>query len=457
MGQKINIKTRLVLISLLITGVLYFAVSLFLHERFLPNTIVNGCNVSFKTKAQAEKIIKEDIISNYSLEIKKNDGNTESIFGSEIKLDLMIDLDEVRNKQISLYWLRNIFLTNSYHVNYSIIYDENLLEKELSNFSFLKEENMIKPMDAHISDYINGKGYIVVEEIEGNYINESVIKEIIKKSIYNLDKELDLSLSNCYVKPDVTKDSVSLKEQLEKMNQAITSIITYDFDTNEIILDADTYHTWLSFDKDRVSINEDAVASYIEELSKNTDTAYTERAFKTTALKEVTINGPYGFRIAKNDERAQLIHNIQNGDIIKRKPVYTREGAIRNENDYGNTYIEVDLNGQKVYLYVDGVLIQSSSCVTGNLSKNYATPSGIYPLTYKQKDAVLRGPGYASPVKFWMPFHGGIGLHDASWRSTFGGNIYQTSGSHGCINLPYEMAKTLYENVYAGIPVICYN
>ena len=56
-----------------------------------------------------------------------------------------------------------------------------------------------------------------------------------------------------------------------------------------------------------------------------------------------------------------------------------------------------------------------------------------------------------------MPFNGGIGFHDASWRNTFGGTIYKKNGSHGCVNMPYAAAKTLFENVYAGMPVICYN
>ena len=83
-------------------------------------------------------------------------------------------------------------------------------------------------------------------------------------------------------------------------------------------------------------------------------------------------------------------------------------------------------------------------------------------LTYKEKDRILRGKKldngkyeYESHVDYWMPFNGGIGLHDASWRSKFGGTIYQTSGSHGCVNLPPASAATLYDLLYKGIPVIC--
>lgn len=97
-----------------------------------------------------------------------------------------------------------------------------------------------------------------------------------------------------------------------------------------------------------------------------------------------------------------------------------------------------------MYFYKDGKKILESDFVSGNVSKGYTTPPGLFSLTYKQRDATLKGQGYASPVKFWMPFNGGIGFHDASWRNTFGGTIYKKNGSHGCVNMPYAAAKTLF-------------
>ena len=67
----------------------------------------------------------------------------------------------------------------------------------------------------------------------------------------------------------------------------------------------------------------------------------------------------------------------------------------------------------------------------------------------------ITGDGYVH--SYWMPFNGGIGMHDASWRGSFGGSIYKTNGSHGCINLPVKAAKTIYENISAGMPVLCYH
>jgi erfK/ybiS/ycfS/ynhG family protein len=57
-------------------------------------------------------------------------------------------------------------------------------------------------------------------------------------------------------------------------------------------------------------------------------------------------------------------------------------------------------------------------------------------------------------VSYWMPFNGNIGLHDATWRSKFGGNIYVKNGSHGCINLPKNKAAELFAKIQKGCPVV---
>lgn len=77
-------------------------------------------------------------------------------------------------------------------------------------------------------------------------------------------------------------------------------------------------------------------------------------------------------------------------------------------------------------------------------------------LNYKQENAILRGENYESKVTFWMPFNGNIGIHDASWRYSFGGEIYKGNGSHGCVNAPKYLAKTIFENIEDGTPIICY-
>ena len=147
---------------------------------------------------------------------------------------------------------------------------------------------------------------------------------------------------------------------------------------------------------------------------------------------------------------------IEQGKSGERTPVYRQTAASYDTPDYGDTYVEINLSAQHLFLYKDGQMILESDFVSGNVSRGYTTPGGIFGLTYKQRDATLTGETYRTPVSYWMPFNNNIGMHDATWRRDFGKDIYLTNGSHGCINLPYSAAKEIYGHIEKGTPVICY-
>jgi lipoprotein-anchoring transpeptidase ErfK/SrfK len=94
--------------------------------------------------------------------------------------------------------------------------------------------------------------------------------------------------------------------------------------------------------------------------------------------------------------------------------------------------------------------------VTGNTSLGRGTPQKVCYVYYKQRNRVLRGEDYETPVSYWMAVYGNIGIHDASWRSKFGGSIYKSSGSHGCINTPTNIVSQMYDMVEVGTPVIIF-
>lgn len=141
---------------------------------------------------------------------------------------------------------------------------------------------------------------------------------------------------------------------------------------------------------------------------------------------------------------------------MKRDFVYSVKAHSRGENDYGDSYVEINLTAQHMFLYKNGQKILETDFVSGDLSEGNGTHVGAYKVTYKERNAVLKGRDYRTPVAYWMPFNGGEGMHDANWRRTFGGQIYKTNGSHGCINMPSPMAAKLYENIEAGFPVLVY-
>ena len=172
---------------------------------------------------------------------------------------------------------------------------------------------------------------------------------------------------------------------------------------------------------------------------------------------EVTIgNSHYGWKVDNEAEKAAIIQDIMNGQAITRDLNYSMTANSHEGNDYGNSYVEINLTAQHLYMYVDGELVVESDFVSGNVSKEYNTPTGVFGLTYKEKDATLNGADYSTPVDFWMPFNGNVGMHDATWRGSFGAAIYKRNGSHGCINLPWSKAQIIFDNIEAGFPVFVY-
>lgn len=135
--------------------------------------------------------------------------------------------------------------------------------------------------------------------------------------------------------------------------------------------------------------------------------------------------------------------------------VDNRIGYIKREYTETLTgkFVVVDISSQTLTLYDGNTIILETPVVTGDKDK-YDTPTGKFEIRKKDTDTYLVGPGYRTHVDYWMPFNGGIGLHDADWRSKFGGNIYVNNGSHGCVNIPPKYADDVFENVKKGTKVL---
>lgn len=245
-------------------------------------------------------------------------------------------------------------------------------------------------------------------------------------------------------------------EQAQKDLAGVT--ITYQFGDQSEVLDNDRILSWLKEQEDgSVAIDEQQAKSFVKELAEKYDTAYTHRTFHTTAGRDIQITqGDYGWRIDQEAETKHLLELLAAKQSAVCEPIYAQTAAVHAQNDWGTTYVEVSLTDQYLWLYKDGKCILESYFVSGNPNRGHATPKGIYGLTYKTRDAMLSGQGYDSKVKYWMPFNRNVGLHDAPWRKTFGGQIYKSNGSHGCINLPPANAAKIYENVDKNTPVIVY-
>ena len=168
--------------------------------------------------------------------------------------------------------------------------------------------------------------------------------------------------------------------------------------------------------------------------------------------------GIYGWLTDRPKTREVLVAALEKNEPVTVKAVYRQDAVSRKIDDIGKTYIEVDLARQKLWYYNNGIMELQTNVVTGNPNLGNGTPTGTDRIWSRERDRYLTGETYRSKVSYWAPINwSGIGLHDASWRSSFGGNIYRSGGSHGCINIPPAVMKNLYPKTFTGMPVIVYN
>jgi lipoprotein-anchoring transpeptidase ErfK/SrfK len=153
-------------------------------------------------------------------------------------------------------------------------------------------------------------------------------------------------------------------------------------------------------------------------------------------------------------ESAYLVNALQVGLQETHVPTYTV--------GVGGTYIEIDITNQMLYYYENGVKKFETQVVTGNPSLGHDTPTGIFYVNAKMRNQTLVGlkngsVSYKSFVSYWMPIVGNsVGIHDANWRSKFGGKIYLNNGSHGCINVPPSVMPQLYDMVSTGTTAVVF-
>lgn len=435
---------------------IYLLISIFFINHLFFNTTINGIDVSLKTYEEAQDTLKESI-NEYKLKIVQRDEKIEELLAQDIELKFNENNSVLNIKKIqaSLKWGRSLFKKQDYYINDLVSYDNNKLLKKIQELDCLNK-NIVDSRNVDFK-YSNGS-YYLIEEVYGNKIDNNKLYETIKVSILNGETSVNLNDKSCYENPKYTLKSDKTIETKAILDKYVSTKITYLFENESEVLDGYRINKWLSVDDNlNVKIDENAVKDYVLELSSKYNTVGITRDFKTSTGKVVKVKGGYyGWKINSIGETKMLIENIKLGAVLEKEPVYTQKALYRGSDDIGDTYVEVNITNQHLWFYKNGKLITQGDVVTGDSSKGYSTNLGTYALNYKQKEATLIGPNYEAKVTYWMPFNGNIGIHDASWRYSFGGEIYKGNGTHGCVNSPSYLAKTIFENIEEGTPIICY-
>lgn len=453
---KINTAMKVCIISLSISLVLYLGLSIYFMTHFYFGSVINDINASGKT---VEQLHKEMLLKceTYTLELTERNSVKELIKAADINLkyNAKAKIQVLKDSQNSFGWVGALFNQKNSEIYDIVTFDEKLLKEQFDKLSCFDSKKIIQPKNANFK--YSGTGYVIVDEVMGNKVNREPLYKNVVTAILKGETVINLDALNCYINPKYTSKSKEVLNTKDLLNKYIASKITYTFTGGKEIIDASIINTWIGVSEDLIiSFDEIEMKSYLSNLDNHYDTYGKQRYFATSLGTTVKVSGGnYGWLVDRKGEVADLIETIKKGQTIAKEPRYIQTAISHNVNDIGRTYVEINIAKQHLWFYKNGSLIIEGDVVTGN-AKKHATPKGVYKLQYKEKNATLDGEDYSVPVNVFMPFNGGIGIHDASWRKSFGGSIYLTNGSHGCINAPPALAKTIFNNIQANTPVICY-
>lgn len=453
-------------IVVILAGGYIFAVHYY-NSHFLPGTVVNGIDCQNADLVSVMGRLKQ-YSDDYQLVITGRGSETTerdpllTISGKEIgyvnEVDVagVVDLLDSQNPWL---WLGAALGSgNQYTLPGTVTWSEEKLQQILETAQAFQEKAMIAPKDAYLQGYSEiEKKFVLVSETPGTQLDLKKVFEKIREALSALQNTMDLEEEDCYLSASVTTENAALQRKLEEANKWLGTQIRYDWNGTEILLNSEQLKDWIYLEDGAAKLDKEKVAAFVAENAKAYDTYRKTRTFHTTRGYDLELpGGAFGWLTDRDAETEELLLLIQEGSVCDREPIYQSKAPAKGMNDIGSSYVEADMTFQHLYLYQKGEIVLETDFVSGNMSNGNKTPQGVFGLTYKTRNATLRGANYASFVHYWMPFNGNVGMHDATWRSVFGGDIYKTSGSHGCINLPLSKAAEIYPYMSQGFPIICY-
>ena len=435
------------------------------NNTFLPESTLNGVDVSGMTRQQAEKALIKEWNENKVLSITEQGTPTGKIthFDLDYKLGDQVELSLHPGliPSILRIWDKEI---RSADIVMTPKGSSESFDKQFAALDIVKEgKGTVETKDAYVD--LSNRDFDIVPEVQGDNLDQDALKDAMLESIANNEMTFHYVASNFYAKPKVTSDSEEIRRQKSYADTYLSTEITYNTPTGEYTIDPETLNKMIAVDDTgTITPKKKAVKKFVEEeLYYQCNTIGITRDLKLAGGHVTVTGGDYGFSLDTEGETKQLQKDLATGENITRDPVYGRKGwGDPQGDDVGDTYVEVDISRQHVWCVQKGKTVLSSDVVTGNVNDNAGTPTGTFAIMYKESPSVLKGENsdgstYETPVTWWMPFFAGCGFHDASWRSAFGGTIYQGGGSHGCVNMPPANAKKLYGYVEAGMPVIVHD
>lgn len=457
-------KTRVVIIAVLAVLVVlvggYTVKSTYYSDRFLPKTQVNGIDVGGLTVAEANQKMKTDL-SNAPFVIKDKGKAWKEIQRKDLgwTANYQKQLKAIKSDQNPFSWGMSFASAADKDIeDGSTINAEKLAAVKTAVKAEIEQLNTTRTPTKNATVKQTATGFEVVPEKQGDTIDVEKATDAFQKAAESGKQSVDIE--KYLAQPVTKKDDPKLQKEIERMNKIAKIKANYSINGETFQIPLEQINSWLIDDNGELSLDQVQVQNYVESLAQQYDTSKVATKFNSTKRGTVEVNpGTYSWTIQTVSEAKALTDEILKGKDFTRSPI-TKGSTGADHKLVDKTYIEVDLENQHMWYYKDGHVVLDTDIVSG--APKSPTPTGVDYVWSKETNKTLRGKNddgtdYASPVKYWMPVDWtGVGIHDSDWQPAYGGSLWQTRGSHGCVNTPPDVMAKLYDQVEVGTPVIIF-
>ena len=427
---------------------------------FYEGTTINGTDVSFRTVDVIKNSIKNDI-SRYSLTVAEKDGAEEVLSSEDVGWAYVDDgkVDEFMESQDAEHWYKHFREGQKFEISAGTTYDKEKALAAIRRMRCFDGTFVTEPADAMLIQNAEGN-YEVQPEIQGNKLKAEEVEKTILAALDKSERSVSLVEPDCYEHPQILSDNENLVRRRDQWNRLLGIHITYEFGDNYEDIDRNFLLPYITDDGENVTLDTSWVSDLVYTWGSRYDTFGADRSFRTYDGQDIVVpGGDYGWCIHKDNTIAKLKSQLENAESGVYHAEWLYEAMGWDNGDLTGTYVEVSLSQQKLWCYKDYELIVATDVVTGRPTPDRETIRGVFAIDAKKSPATLGRmdvQGYSSPVSCWCPFNGGQGLHDAPWRGAFGGSIYLSNGSHGCVNIPVDKMEAIYDAVSIGTAVVVY-
>lgn len=432
---------------------MYFSGIYYFSTHFLPGRTFQGIDIGLKTEAEVSNQLYAEVMN----QTRTIQTVADSITVTNEQLGLSFNSEQIAKQAMDVQnqwlWIFEMFQKKELDEDISYTVNDDVLKDTLFAIGVTNPEGKTEAQNAEIKKEDNG--FTIIEEREGTLLDESQVLAIVKQHAISGENIIDVSSAKQM--PEVfVKD---LEAIVNRANHSVGAIYTLKIRETVLTIPKETVAAAVSIIDNTLTVDRQVFVDYLNSLVAEYTIMGSAGVLDTTNMQ--TSGGIDGSTIDVATTAAAIEKVVSVGETAQIEATIIKVESPTQISGVGDTYIQISLTEQHMWYYEQGQLVLETPIISGDDTQGWGTITGVYSIMAKERDAVLEGYAYgwdySVPVNFWMPIYtDGTGLHDATWQSDFGGKTYLGGGSHGCVNLPYNIAEQLFNRVTVGTPVVIY-